>query len=284
MKIIESPREGIQGLDYIIPFKQKLDYIQSLLSVGFHTVEVGSFVSPKLIPQMADSAKILERLDYSSTNSGIMVLVVNNKGTDQALAYPQITHLSFPFSFSQVFLKHNLNVSQETCLSTLDYLLNACAKTGKTPVIYCSMAFGNPYGEPWNIDLLLSWIEKLKSFGIQHIPLSNVSIEIDASLISSVYHEVYKEFPEIETGLHLHTSGFQWKEKVEAAWQAGCRRFDTVIHGFGGCPMAGGPLLGNLDTANLISFLEEKQIPSPLDTQLLTESTRIASGIFYQEK
>lgn len=283
MKIIESPREGMQGMEKIIPASDKLNYLHSLLNIGFDTVEAGSFVSARLIPQMADTAEILGQLDPGNSKSNIMVLVVNKQGVDQAVSYPVISHLSFPFSFSPVFLKHNLNASIDQCLQTLHYLLNACSKSGKIPVIYISMAFGNPYGDAWHIDKLLLWIEKLKSLGVHHLPLSNVSIEISPQLISSVFSAVHREFQGMDIGLHLHTTPYLWKEKVRAAFDEGCRRFDTVIHGYGGCPMAGGEMLGNLDTLNMLYFLEESGIKHTLSKAALLESGVLASKIFGKE-
>lgn len=279
MKIIESPREAMQGLSNSIPTEQKINYLQTLLKVGFDTIEAGSFVSPKLIPQLADTKEVLDKLDLSGSRSHLMVLVVNRKGIDLASSLPLISHLSFPFSFSPGFLKKNLNSGPGEVLQVLDYLLNACVKSGKVPVIYISMAFGNPYGDPWNTDLLMTWVSKLKNMGIQHLPLSNVSIEIDSTLINRVFSLINVEFPDLETGLHLHTGKKNWYEQVDAAYQAGCRRFDTVINGLGGCPMADKTLLGNLDTGNFLQFLESKNITTP-DKAIFSQAAYQASQLF----
>jgi len=260
MKIIESPREAMQGLELIIPTEKKISYIQNLLDSGFDILEAGSIVSPRLIPQMADSLSVLEKLDVSKTSTRIMMLVVNKKGAEILESYDKVTYLSYPFSVSQHFQQLNLNATHDQSLSTIDFIQNTCAKTGKESVIYFSMAFGNDFGDKWSPDLLCEWAETMYNMGVRTIPLSNVSIEIDAEKISQVFSLLIPEFPGIEFGLHLHTAGKNWKQKVEAAYAAGCRRFDTVLGGLGGCPLSGSELMGNLNTLNLIAWMDEKEI------------------------
>ncbi len=265
MKIIESPREGMQGFSRIIPTDEKTGYINRLLRVGFDTVETGSIVSSKVIPQMADSVGVFEKLDFTTSKSNRMMLAVHGRGAERISDMEGVTHISFPFSFSPTFLKLNVNSTVEQSLETVKQVVNLCAMSGKTPVIYISMAFGNPYGDPWDLELLTGWIEKLYKAGATIVPLSNVSIEIDAELISQVYSHLIPKFPDIEFGLHLHTTNTGWFEKVDAAWNAGCRRFDGVINGWGGCPMAGKELLGNLKTENLVAFAERKGLELNID-------------------
>ncbi|MFZ4521983.1 MAG: hypothetical protein ACOYNC_09765 [Bacteroidales bacterium] len=254
MKIIESPREGMQGFSRIIPTREKVRYINQLLRVGFDTVEIGSIVSPQLIPQMADSLDVLNSLDLAGTTTNLMFLCVNNRGADLLAGRDEITHISYPFSFSPAFLKLNVNTTVQKSFDTAEYVINLCHAKGKQAVIYISMAFGNPYGDPWNLDILVESVSKLYQAGVRIIPLSNVSMEIEPELISKVFSSLIPFFPDVEFGLHLHTSNQGWREKTAAAYDAGCRRFDGVINGMGGCPMAGKELLGNLKTENLVEF------------------------------
>ncbi len=258
IKIIESPREGMQGFSRIITTAEKVRYIDHLMHVGFDTVEIGSIVSPRIIPQMADSMEVLKKLDLTGTVSNVMFLAVNDRGAEILAGIDEITHISYPFSFSPTFLKHNVNSTVEQSLKTVELITGLCNQSSKNAIIYVSMAFGNTYGDPWSIEILAEWVRKLHEAGARIIPLSNVSLEIDAKLISMVYSTLIPMFPDIEFGLHLHTSNQAWYEKVNAAYTAGCRRFDGVINGWGGCPMAGKELLGNLKTENLIAFADER--------------------------
>ena len=280
MKIIESPREGMQSLHRVIPTDQKVRYINQLLKIGFDTVEVGSIVSAKMIPQMADTLDVLRQIDFSETRSNRMILVVNKKGAEIISEVKEITHISYPFSISAGFLKLNLNTTIEKALATVDDILNICARTGKEPVIYISMAFGNPYGDPWNVYLLLARINMLKKMGVKIIPLSNVAIPIGFELIRKVFSTLIPEFPSIEFGLHLHTTNEDWEESIRAAYDSGCRRFDSVIGGYGGCPMSGKEMLGNLATENLVSFAESTGEAGHIDNPALLEACRLASLTF----
>jgi len=282
MKIIEMPREGMQSLDFTIPIEKKIRYIQHLLNVGFDTVEIGSIVSRKLIPQMADSLEVLHRLDFSATKSKRMMLAVSKKGGDILSEEKEITHISYPHSISPTFLKHNLNVSTEQSLDTVKYLAELCDKKGKNLVIYISMAFGNPYGDPWNIYLLRQGIDDLKKIGVKVMPLSNVVIEIDNHLIRKIFSFVIPEFPSIEFGLHLHTANHDWHDNIVAAYESGCRRFDSVINGYGGCPMTGKEMLGNLKTENLISFANEYGVAGNIDKEALEEAYNLVEITFMQ--
>ena len=254
IRIIESPREGMQGFPRIIPTGDKVRYINKLLRVGFDTVEIGSIVSPKWVPQMADSLDVLKRLDLDGITSHRMFLVVHRKGAELIAGIDEISHISFPFSFSPSFLRLNVNATVDQSLETAEAVVNLCAKSGKNAVIYISMAFGNPYGDPWDMELLIRWVDTLYRSGIRTIPLSNVSIPVDASMVSGVFSTLIPMFPDVEFGLHLHTTGANWHETVNAAFSAGCRRFDGVINGHGGCPMAGKEMLGNLKTEYLLEF------------------------------
>jgi hydroxymethylglutaryl-CoA lyase len=282
MKIIESPREGMQSLHYTIPSEKKIRYIQQLLKVGFDTVEVGSIVSQKLIPQMADTMEILRQIDFSETRSNRMILVVNKKGAEMISELKEITHISYPHSISATFLKKNLNATTEQSLETVSEIANICEKTGKQLVIYISMAFGNPYEDPWSMEILVETIRVLKKIGVRIIPLSNVAIEIDNPIIKEIFSLLIPEFPSIEFGLHLHTTNKNWKENVLAAYDSGCRRFDSVINGFGGCPMTGKEMLGNLKTENLVAFASSHGLAGNIDFTALDDAVKLVTLTFME--
>jgi hydroxymethylglutaryl-CoA lyase len=282
MKIIESPREGMQSLHYTIPTEKKVRYIQKLLKIGFDTIEVGSIVSRKLIPQMADTMEVLQQVDFSGTRSNRMVLVVNKKGAEIISEVKEITHISYPHSISPTFLNKNLNSTTEQSLETVYEIANLCEKTGKQLVIYISMAFGNPYGDPWSTEILREGIQVLKKIGVKVIPLSNVAIEIDKQLIKQIFSLLIPEFPSIEFGLHLHTTNKNWQENVLAAYESGCRRFDSVINGYGGCPMTGKEMLGNLKTENLVAFADDHGLAGNLDPDALNEAYKLVSSTFME--
>jgi hydroxymethylglutaryl-CoA lyase len=281
MKIIESPREAMQGLNNFIPTEIKVRYINSLLKVGFDTVEVGSFVSPKAIPQMSDSYQVLKQVENTDTRSKRMMLVVNKKGAEQASLIDSIDTISFPFSISPRFTELNLNSNTDKLLGTLDDIVNICDKSKKSLVVYISMAFGNPYGDDWSLEILSDWVNLLNDMGVMIIPLSNVTIEIESKIIEDVFSLLIPQFPDIGFGLHLHTTNDHWNEKIEAAYKHGCRRFDGVMSGMGGCPMTGKEMLGNLATENLVRFLEMKnETPGGFDHTAFKNANKIASEIF----
>jgi len=282
MKIIESPREGMQSLHYTIPTEKKVRYIQQLLKIGFDTVEVGSIVSRKLMPQMADTLEVLKQVDFSATLSNRMVLVVNTRGAEIISEVKEITHISYPHSISPTFLKKNLNTTTEQSLETVSEIANLCEKTGKQLVIYISMAFGNPYGDLWSTEILQDRIKVLQKIGVKVIPLSNVAIEIDEQIIREVFSLLIPEFPTLEFGLHLHTTNKDWQENVIAAYESGCRRFDSVINGYGGCPMTGKEMLGNLKTENLVLFADGHGLAGNLDPDALNEAYKLVSSTFME--
>jgi hydroxymethylglutaryl-CoA lyase len=257
IKIIESPREGMQSLAHVIPYRRKIEYLNALLKVGFDTVELGSIVSPKLIPQLADSVEVIEHLDYSGTKSNRMILTVNRKGAEIAAGLSGITHISYPFAISPTFLKLNLNTTIEQSFDTVKAIKEICDKSGKQMVIYISMAYGNPYGDPWSLELLTEWIGMLAENGVRIIPLSNVAIEIGQVQINK-----------------------EWLGNLQEAWDRGCRRFDSVINGYGGCPMSGEEMLGNLKTENLLDFSDRIKQPPDLDKDALSLAYRLVPGAF----
>ena len=282
MKVIESPREGMQGFSRIIPTGEKVRYINHLLRIGFDTVEIGSVVSSRVIPQMADSLEVLKNLDLAGITSNRMFLAVNMRGAEKLAETDEITHISYPFSFSPAFLKLNVNSTVEQSFGTVEFVTNLCNKNKKIAVIYISMAFGNPYRDPWSIEILVEWVRKLHQAGARIIMLSNVSMEIDAAMITEVYSTLIPIFPDVEFGLHLHTTNQGWYEKVLAAYNAGCRRFDGVINGWGGCPMAGKEMLGNLKTENLLGFATKNNLSPTINEDSLKEAYRVAAEVFHE--
>ena len=262
IRLIESPREAMQGLTPFIPTATKAAYINRLLTCGFDTIETGSFVSPKVIPQMQDSLEVLQLLDLKNTPSKIMFLLVSKKGAEIVALQEQVDYLSYPHSISPTFLNRNMKTDIESSLENVAFLQEVATRKGKQLVVYISMAFGNPYGDAWNLEILEESVLRLKALGVQIIPFSNVSIEIDAPLIKKVYQYLIPKYPDITLGLHLHTRHSDNADKLEAAYQSGCRRFDTVYSGLGGCPLADKDLMGNVSTQEVVRYLEEKQIVS----------------------
>lgn len=275
LKIIETPRDGWQGLKTFIPTEKKVAYINLLLQAGFETVEVGSFVSPKVIPQMVDTAKVLEQINHESSPSKIAVLVVNEKGGKMATSFPQVDQLFYPFSISPTFLQKNIKQNITSAEGIIDQLQNLCMQNGKELVVFFSMGFGNPYGDEWTMDLLFEWTVKMKLKGLTIFPLSDITGDTSADQIHSVFKQLIAHFPELEFGLHLHTLSGEALVKVDAAFRAGIRRFDTVLGGIGGCPMAGKELVGNLNLETFLDYCDEKNIQTKLDAKLIEEAGRI---------
>lgn len=259
VKIIECPRDAMQGIRFFIPTQEKIRYLQMLLNVGFDTIDIGSFVSPKVIPQMKDTQQVIEKLDLCKTTSKLLVIVANIRGAEQAIGFPQIDYIGFPFSISENFQMRN---TQKTIAESLEVLEQICIisnKANKKVIAYLSMGFGNPYGDSWNEEIVSSWVQKLVNLGIDTISLSDTIGVAEPPTIQTIFSHLIKEYPLVEFGVHFHTTINQWFEKVNTAYEAGCRRFDGAIQGFGGCPMAKDELVGNLPTEKLISFLQMKQ-------------------------
>ena len=264
MKLIECPRDAMQGLHDFIPTEKKAAYINALLKVGFDTIDFGSFVSPKAIPQLRDTADVLSKLDLDNTKSDLLAIIANTRGGNDAAQFDEIRYLGFPFSVSETFQQRNTNKSIEQSLHTVEDLVEIAAKHNKDLVVYLSMAFGNPYGDDWNVDIVAKWSERLANMGVKIQALSDTIGVSGPENISYLFHQLIPAFPEISFGAHLHTTPDTWKEKVVAAYDSGCRRFDSAIKGFGGCPMAKDDLVGNMPTEKLISFLSERKIDNSL--------------------
>ncbi|MEJ6734820.1 MAG: hydroxymethylglutaryl-CoA lyase [Flavobacteriales bacterium] len=264
MKIIECPRDAMQGLEKFVDTDLKASYINRLLKVGFDTIDFGSFVSEKAIPQMRDTAQLITKLDDSPTK--LLAIIANKRGAIDACSFDRINYLGFPFSISEEFQKRNTNKTIEQSLISLSEIQELAFKNNKSLVVYLSMAFGNPYNEKWHEDMVALWAEKVIDLGINTLALSDTIGVSNKSNIRSLFQLLTTEFPKVEWGAHLHTTKDSWKVKVESAYNSGCRRFDAAIMGFGGCPMANDALVGNLATESLISFLHEKKIDHSINT------------------
>ncbi len=280
VKIIECPRDAMQGIKKFIPTEEKAAYINSLLEVGFDTIDTGSFVSPQAIPQMADTALVLSKLNWSEEKSKLLAIVANVRGALEASMFDEIFYLGFPFSISETFQKRNANSSLDESLMRVHEIQNLCVKNNKQLVIYISMGFGNPYGDQWHPDVAMTWIEKIIAMDIKIISLADTIGVATPESIASLFKNLIPSFPRIEFGAHLHTTPDLWKEKVEAAFDNGCMRFDGAIRGYGGCPMAADKLTGNMPTEKLLEFFMEKKKDTGIDHAAFQKSLLLATTIF----
>lgn len=280
IKIIECPRDAMQGIKEFIPTQKKVDYIQSLLRVGFDSIDFGSFVSPKAIPQMMDTAEVLSKLDLSQTESKLLAIIANTKGAEMASIHPEIQYLGFPFSISENFQMRNTHKTIAESLITLDEILEIANKTNKEVVAYLSMGFGNPYGDIWNVDIVAQWTETLAKMGVKILSLSDTIGSSTPEIIHHLFSNLIPKYPEIEFGAHLHTTPDKWHEKVNAAYKAGCTRFDGAIQGFGGCPMAKDDLTGNMPTEKLLSYFTTQKADTNCSPMSFESSYNEALKIF----
>ena len=280
VKIIECPRDAMQGVRDWIPTKEKAQFIQSLLDCGFDTIDFGSFVSPKAIPQMKDTSELLSLLDVSSTESQLLAIVANIRGAKDAVMYDQIDYLGYPFSISENFQMRNTHKTIAQSIETLKEILNLADSKNKKVVAYLSMGFGNPYGDPWSIDIVGEWTEKLSNMGVKILSLSDTVGSSTPEIITYLFSELITKYPSIEFGAHLHTTTTKWKEKVSAAYLAGCRRFDGAIQGFGGCPMAKDDLTGNMPTEKILSYFAAEKVNTNINSVSFENAYNEASKIF----
>lgn len=280
VKIIECPRDAMQGVRDWIPTKEKAQFIQSLLNCGFDTIDFGSFVSPKAIPQMKDTSELLSLLDLSSTESQLLAIVANIRGAKDAVMYDQIDYLGYPFSISENFQMRNTHKTIAQSIETLKEILNLADSKNKKVVAYLSMGFGNPYGDPWSLDIVGEWTEKLSNMGVKILSLSDTVGSSNPEIITYLFSELITKYPSIEFGAHLHTTTTKWKEKVSAAYLAGCRRFDGAIQGFGGCPMAKDDLTGNMPTEKILSYFAAEKVNTNVNSISFETAYKEASKIF----
>ena len=280
VKIIECPRDAMQGIKPFIPTKEKVRYIQSLLGCGFDTIDVGSFVSPKAIPQMADTAEVLAQLDLSRTPSKLLAIVANVRGATDAVKHAEIDYLGFPFSISENFQMRNTHKTIAESVTSLQEIFNIADAANKEVVTYISMGFGNPYGDPWNVEIVGEWTERLAAMGAKILSLSDTVGTSDPDTIDYLFSNLIPKYPAIEFGAHLHTTPTKWHEKVNAAYQAGCRRFDGAVQGFGGCPMAKDELTGNMPTEKILSYFTEQKADTGVNWLVFEAAYNKASELF----
>ena len=280
IKITECPRDAMQGIHDFIPTNVKAEYINLLLQVGFDTIDFGSFVSPKAIPQMQDTAEVLKKLDLSATRSKLLTIIANYRGAEDAAQHNEITYLGYPFSISETFQQRNANTSIDAAFDTVKRINELCAVKNKELLVYISMGFGNPYGDEWNVEIVQKWTEKLVGEGINIIALSDTVGVATPAQINEIYPALCNTFPDTEFGVHLHATPDNWQPKIEAAHNSGCKRFDAALKGYGGCPMAKDELTGNIATENLILYLQSKKELLGLDFDKFGEAMMFTDQVF----
>lgn len=279
-QLIECPRDAMQGWKRLIATETKIAYVNSLLRVGFHTVDFGSFVSPKAIPQMADTAQVLEGLELDGSRSKLLAIVANERGAQEAAQHEKITYLGYPFSVSATFQQRNANSTVQESLQRVEAIQDLCLQCGKSLVIYLSMAFGNPYGDAYNAEILLRWVDEMIQRGIQIVSLADTVGLASPDQISAALTATVPRYPTTIIGVHLHSSAANWREKLEAAVNAGCRRIDGALKGIGGCPMAGDDLVGNMRTEAIVEYLEGRSLFPSIDQKALAQSLSLAAEVF----
>ena len=280
IKLIECPRDAMQGWKHFIPTAKKIAYINALLQVGFHTIDFGSFVSPKAIPQMADTVDVLKGLKLDKSKSKLLAIVANVRGAEEAVLHDAITYLGFPFSVSPTFQLRNTNSSMEVSLERVEEIQNLCIKNQKKLVVYISMGFGNPYGDEYSEAIVMKWVDKMVQMDIEIISMADTVGLATAAQVSSILDVLIPKYGNTEIGVHLHSTNANWKQKVDAALNAGCKRFDGALKGIGGCPMADDELVGNMDTELMIPYFNQQGMLENLDGEALKECSRMAMEIF----
>jgi hydroxymethylglutaryl-CoA lyase len=280
IKLIECPRDAMQGIHHFIDTSLKAEYINLLLQVGFDTIDFGSFVSEKAIPQLKDTSEVLSLLDLSGSKSKLLAIVANIRGAEEAILHEDISYLGFPFSLSETFQRRNTNSSIEESMETVERMLELCSISGKEAVIYLSMGFGNPYGDPWNEEIVAHWASRLVGAGATILSLSDTTGVSTPEKIDLLLSPLLRDFEDVEIGVHLHSTPDTRLEKLEAAYSAGCRRFDSALKGYGGCPMASDELTGNMATEELISFLRAKGEVLDLNMSKWEEAVALSQRVF----
>ncbi|ACU60409.1 hydroxymethylglutaryl-CoA lyase [Chitinophaga pinensis] len=281
MKLIECPRDAMQGWHRLISTDEKVEYLNALLKVGFDTLDFGSFVSPKAIPQMADTTDVISRLDMSSARSKLLAIVANQRGAEEAVAFDEISYLGYPFSISETFQLRNTNKTISASMELVDTMQELCIKNSKQLVVYISMGFGNPYGDPYDASIALQWVEELVKRDITIISLADTVGVANPEIITKLFSTLIPAHPGVAFGAHFHSAPHNWEEKVAAAYDQGCRRFDSAIKGIGGCPMAKDELVGNLATERLLDFSVQRHEQLGLDFAALQIAQQLADRIFY---
>jgi hydroxymethylglutaryl-CoA lyase len=280
IKLIECPRDAMQGWEHLIPTEKKIEYINTLLQVGFDTIDFGSFVSAKVIPQMADTKEVIGQLSMANSKTKLLAIIANTRGAQEAVIYDNITYLGFPFSISPTFQLRNTNSTIEESLNRVGEIKNLCTKHQKQLVIYISMGFGNPYGDIYNEEMVMKWIDELVRLEIKIISMADTVGLATPSQVASILTQLIPQYPDIEIGVHLHSTPKNWKEKIDAALNAGCKRFDGALKGIGGCPMANDELVGNIDSELMINYFNELSLLPELNNDALRKALYLADEIF----
>jgi hydroxymethylglutaryl-CoA lyase len=280
IKLVECPRDAMQGWKHFIPTEQKVAYLNKLLTVGFDVLDFGSFVSPKAIPQMADTKDVLPQLDLSNTNTKLLAIIANTRGAEEAVVYDEIAYLGFPFSISETFQLRNTNKTIAESLKQVEEIQQLCISKGKQLVIYISMGFGNPYGDEYNAEIAIKWVKQLSQLGIKTVAMSDTVGVAQPDNIAYIFNSLVPEFKDMEIGAHFHSTPFTWREKIQSAYDSGCLRFDSAIKGIGGCPMAKDELVGNMATENIINWCDENNIALNINREAFNDAMMMASGIF----
>lgn len=280
MILVECPRDAMQGWSHFIPTEQKVAYLNQLLKADFDILDFGSFVSPKAIPQLADTKEVIPQLDMSTTKSKLLAIVANTRGAEEAVVYDEISFLGFPFSISETFQMRNTNKTIEQSLVQVEEIQNLCVQHNKRAMLYISMGFGNPYGDEYNADIVFHWFNKLVELGVGHIALADTVGVSNPENINYLFSKLIPEFPEMHIGAHFHSHPHNWEEKIEAAWNSGCRSFDSSIKGIGGCPMAKDELVGNIATENMLLFAHKHKIDLEINQQAFNTAAQMAVDVF----
>ncbi len=282
--LVECPRDAMQGIRQWIPTETKVRYINALLQVGFDILDVGSFVSPRAVPQMKDTPEVLQQIQWQNSPTKLLVIVANARYAEKALPFEQVTYWGYSFGISETFMQRNLRTSREAGLQEIERLLQLADRHGYELVVYLSMAFGNPYGDPWSIDEVLHWGQRIAALGVRHQVLADTTAMATPETIRDLCTHFPREVPVQSWGVHLHTTPTNWRQNVEAAWQAGCRRFDSALGGYGGCPFAADELVSNLPTEWLLSFLQEQGLQLDLNYEALQQAQRLLPEVFRRER
>lgn len=280
IKIVECPRDAMQGIVEFIPTEQKIAYLNQLLEVGFDTLDFGSFVSPKAIPQLADTAEVLAGLDLTKSDTKLLAIIANLRGAESAVAFPEIHYLGYPFSISETFQIRNTRKTIAESLDLVKEMQALCEANGKTLVVYISMGFGNPYGDDWSPEIAANWVKQIAAIGVKIISLADTVGSADAKTIRPLFETLIPAFPAVEFGAHFHAAAAKRMEKLKAAWEGGCRRFDTAMLGFGGCPFAEDDLVGNISTEALLTFLENENLSFELNEAAFSKALITATEVF----
>jgi hydroxymethylglutaryl-CoA lyase len=280
LSLVECPRDAMQGWAHPIPTEQKVAYLNQLLQVGFDVLDFGSFVSAKAIPQLADTPQVIPQLDLSNTKTKLLAIIANTRGAQDAVKYQQISYLGFPFSISETFQLRNTNKTIAESLIQVQEIQELCQINKKELVVYISMGFGNPYGDPYNADIAIDWVQKLAELGIKTIAMSDTVGLANATDIEYIFKTLIPSFPQLQIGAHFHSSATNWQEKLQSAYDNGCRRFDTALKGIGGCPMAEDELVGNMATENLLYWAKENNIQVNLNKEAFRKAMLMAGEIF----